>query len=97
MTPKILLPAMRQYRHNDGNGMTHGFDYNETCKIVAVLEAKLRELAEACLVLERLGVKRMRFDVDHSSMWAATQWFSSLFNEMRAALKAAKESTDATP
>jgi len=30
--PKILIPALRQYRHNDGLGVVHGFDYNETIK-----------------------------------------------------------------
>ena len=43
-TPSILIPALRQYQHNDCSGLLAGFDYDETIKIVsqlrdAVLEA----------------------------------------------------------
>ena len=47
-TPNILLPASRQYQHNDSSGLVPGFEYEQTCKIVTSLLAKLRELeAEA--------------------------------------------------
>ena len=35
--PKILLPALRQYQHNDGSGLVIGFDRDETVKIVNML------------------------------------------------------------
>jgi hypothetical protein len=46
-TPDVLLPALRQYQHNDCSGLISGFEHKETCKIVTGLQAKLRELAEA--------------------------------------------------
>ena len=45
-TPEILIPALRQYRHKNDNspsldrpdgGFVTGFDYDETCKVVAGL------------------------------------------------------------
>lgn len=33
-TPKILVPALRQYQHNDCSGFVPGFDYDETIKIL---------------------------------------------------------------
>jgi len=36
-TPDILLPALRQYQHNDCSGLVAGFDYDETVKIVSLL------------------------------------------------------------
>ena len=44
MTPKILLPALRQYRHNDNSEFVFGFEHDKTCEIVAEIEAKLRNL-----------------------------------------------------
>lgn len=46
-TPDVLLPALRQYQHNDCSGLISGFEHKETCKIITGLQAKLRELAEA--------------------------------------------------
>lgn len=46
-TPNILLPALRQYQHSDCSGFVSGFEYEETCRIVAGLSAKLRKLVEA--------------------------------------------------
>ena len=43
-TPDVLLPALRQYQHNDCSGLISGFEHKETCKIVTGLQAKLREL-----------------------------------------------------
>jgi len=44
-TPSILIPALRQYRHNSpiNAGYIAGFDYEETCKIVRRLEEELRK------------------------------------------------------
>ncbi len=33
-TPEILLPALRQYQHNDYSGLLAGFDYDEIIKIM---------------------------------------------------------------
>ena len=38
----LLIPALRQYQHNDCSGLLAGYDYNETQKIVSVLLLKLK-------------------------------------------------------
>ncbi len=38
---RILIPALRQYQHNDCSGLIHAFDYEETIKIVTNLQYKL--------------------------------------------------------
>ena len=37
-TKDILIPASRQYQHNDGSGLVKGFDYDEITKIVNELQ-----------------------------------------------------------
>jgi hypothetical protein len=46
-TPAVLIPALRQCCHNDGKGLLAGFDYDETCKIVSVLEQRIHQLEQA--------------------------------------------------
>ena len=41
--PAILLPALRQYQHNDCTGFIPGFDYEETIKIVSLLKKEIRD------------------------------------------------------
>lgn len=41
----LLIPALRQYRHNDGIGLLAGYDIEETEKIVLALIERL-EYAE---------------------------------------------------
>lgn len=41
-TPEILLPALRQYQHNDCSGLIAGFDYDKTAKIVALMNKALK-------------------------------------------------------
>lgn len=41
-TPDILLPALRQYRHNNANTVVAGFDHNETAKIVNLMQKTLK-------------------------------------------------------
>ena len=42
--PKILWPATRQYKHNDGSdGFVMGYDINVVDKIVESLQSKLTE------------------------------------------------------
>lgn len=43
-TPEILLPALRQYQHNDCSGLLAGFDYDETVKAVAMLNKDIMVL-----------------------------------------------------
>ena len=56
-TPKILISALRQYRHNTGSGFVAGFDHDETVKIFKELEnpahesVGLRELLAAKNIL----------------------------------------------
>lgn len=46
-TPKELVVALRQYRHNNGEGLVNGYDIHETNKAFAVLKTKL-EAAKKC-------------------------------------------------
>ena len=48
--PDILLPALRQYQHNDCSGLLAGFDYDETVKIVTSLQRQFVE--SACATIE---------------------------------------------
>ena len=53
-TPEILIPALRQYQHNRPTGeLFAGFDYDETCKIVSVLQRHVEKLEAAYQSLER--------------------------------------------
>lgn len=45
-TPDILIPALRQYQHNDCSGLLAGFDYDDTVKIVSALQQSFIEQAE---------------------------------------------------
>ena len=46
-TPSILIPALRQYQHNDCSGLLAGFDYDETIKIVSQLRDAVLEAVKA--------------------------------------------------
>lgn len=41
----LLIPASRQYAHDDGIGLLHGYDATETEKIVSRLQAENQTLA----------------------------------------------------
>lgn len=41
---KILESALRQYKHNDGNGFVFGYDIEETDEIVAELIEEIADL-----------------------------------------------------
>jgi len=43
-TLTLLVPALRQYQHNDGSGLLAGYDRNETERIVAGLAARIQQL-----------------------------------------------------
>ena len=43
-TPTILIPALRQYQHNDCSGLLAGFDYEDTVVIVCGLQNKISGL-----------------------------------------------------
>ncbi len=53
-TPEILLPALRQYRHNDGSGLLAGFDHDETSKLVNLMDEALKAQSRL-LVAYRTG------------------------------------------
>ena len=42
--PKLLLPALRQFQHNDCSGTVTGFDYNKTIEIVSLYEKAFKEM-----------------------------------------------------
>ena len=48
---KLLIPALRQYMHNDGSGLLNGYDIEVTEKIVKKLQDKIAKL-EYDLTLE---------------------------------------------
>ena len=53
-TPEILHNAVRQYSHNDCSGLVAGFDYNETIKIVSLMQKAL-DAQSKLLVSYRIG------------------------------------------
>jgi len=85
MTPKILLSALRQYRHNDNSGLAFGFDYDKTCKIVAGVEAKLRNLSEAVSEINLFFQSGNNIQVEKATI-TQEQW-----QPVQAALKTALE------
>jgi hypothetical protein len=101
-TPDVLLPALRQYQHNDCSGLISGFEHKETCKIVTGLQAKLRELVEAaewrdeCNALYSGMYQDWLCDDDEVS--ESQDWMESIFDiseaaetAYQAALNAARE------
>jgi len=55
-TPDILIPALRQYQHNDCSGLLAGFDHDETAKIVNLMQKTLNAQSRL-LVAYRTGGK----------------------------------------
>lgn len=53
-TPRILEPALRQYRHNDCSGLVAGFDHKETVKVVNLMTRVLKAQSRL-LVAYRVG------------------------------------------
>ncbi len=53
-TPEILRSALRQYQHNDCSGLLAGFDYEETSKLVKLMEKTLKAQSRL-LVAYRMG------------------------------------------
>ena len=47
-TPKLLIPALRQYRNNNGEGLVVGYDNELTDQIVVDLLSQIIDL-KACL------------------------------------------------
>lgn len=45
--PESLIPAIRQYQHNDGSGLVFGYDRDTTDQIVDTLTQQRDALAEA--------------------------------------------------
>ena len=43
-TPEILIPALRQYQHNDSSGLLACYDYSEVNQIVTQLQAENERL-----------------------------------------------------
>ena len=41
---ELLMPALRQYRHNDDRGLVTGYDQRETQKIVMALLDRVEQL-----------------------------------------------------
>lgn len=54
MTPDILLPALRQYQHNDCSGLLAGYDKEETERILLKIKDKHDEMLGFLCQLERL-------------------------------------------
>ena len=44
-TPEILIPALRQYRHNNGEGLVFGYDKDEVEKLVLEQQKTIENMA----------------------------------------------------
>jgi len=43
-TPQILIPALRQYKHNDNSGFVAGYEVEATEQIVTDLQMQIIDL-----------------------------------------------------
>ena len=48
---EILMPALRQYRHNQGEGFIPGYEYEEANEIVANLLSRIVFLENEALTI----------------------------------------------
>ena len=53
---KLLIPASRQYMHNDGSGLLTGYDELETEKVVNDLQNKLAVAMNLIKAVAHVGV-----------------------------------------
>ena len=65
-TAKLLLPALRQYMHNDGSGLLAGYDLETTQAIIDGLRGEVAELQSMITNLSRAGI-RMRTERDQQA------------------------------
>ena len=56
----ILLPALRQYMHNDGSGLLAGYEYERTQQIVAELRGECERLRVFNKSLDEEATKRLQ-------------------------------------
>lgn len=54
-TPDILIPALRQFQHNDCSGLLAGFDYDETAKLVNLMQKTLKAQSRLLLAYRTGG------------------------------------------
>lgn len=86
-TPKILIPAIRQYCHNTGKGLLIGYDQFETEKVVRQLQKEIRNLKEAIsgtLTFEEAEmlqskIQQQQEEIEHGDYWMkrATEYLES--------------------
>ena len=60
-TNKLLIPAVRQYRHNGGEGFVIAYDKKEVDELVCSLERKVARLEK--MVEYGIGEKDLQQDV----------------------------------
>jgi len=95
----ILLPALRQYMHNDGSGLLAGYEYERTQQIVAELREECEHLKDCQenamlhmtgLVSERDTLRQQRDRLAgllrHASSVLGSQGWDALTHEIDAAL-----------
>ena len=62
-SPIDLVSAIRQYRHNNGDGLLFGFDYDEAIIVFEKMEAELEELRAKAAALDWLnGLYQIKCD-----------------------------------
>ncbi len=59
----LLIPALRQYMHNDGSGLVFGYDKDEIDKTVGDLIERIESIEDAVMALlkEQCGKGTFRY------------------------------------
>ena len=63
-TARLLLPALRQYMHNDGSGLLAGYDLETTQAIIDGLRGEVADLRSMLATVSKAGL-RVRTERDH--------------------------------
>lgn len=65
-TAKLLLPALRQYMHNDGSGLLAGYDLETTQAIIDGLRGEVADLRSMLATVSKAGL-RVRTERDQQA------------------------------
>lgn len=79
--PENLLPALRQYQHNDCSGLLAGFDYDETIATVNALNSEIERLnALVAMQTEAIG----NYFVVYANKDKEPHWCNRMFDAREA-------------
>lgn len=65
-TAKLLLPALRQYMHNDGSGLLAGYDLETTQAIIDGMRGEVADLGSMLATVSKAGL-RVRTERDQQA------------------------------